>query len=63
MIMFVRRNQRFLVTFAVNESLPSPHVPLWVELAIGPPTFKCISFLLAKVWFKVFFRKKVLQSQ
>ena len=63
MKMFVRRNQNFLVIFAVNELLPSSHVPLWGELAIGPPTFKCINFLLAKVWFKIFFRKKVLQSQ
>ena len=63
MKMFFRRNQKFLVTFAVNELLPSSHVPLSGELAIGPPTFKCINLLLAKVWFKMFFRKTVLQSQ
>ena len=32
--------------------------PLWGELAIGPPTFKCINFLLAKLWFRIFFAKE-----
>ena len=61
--MFVRLTKNILVTFAVNELLPSWHVPLWGKLTIGPPTFKCINVLLAKVWFKIVFRKKVLRSQ